>query len=561
MKKIGSYLNKNKAYIISFLLGFIFLFIIMNQVVMYADDYILEIQSKQSFIDNIKYLINHYFSWGGGHTPLLVIIIYQFGFWAWKILNTLVITIMLFLGSKMISKNKKQFLCYYSISWILFYMIGLCITRESIYWLDGSMAYVISTFEVFMLIYMIYTRFIQNKSKKYDSFLLPIVGFMAGWSGAQTAAITLIITILFAIWYILIKHNKMNKRFILLTSFSLLGSAIFLLSPGNGNRMESFEVFSNLGLIDRVLYRISSACKMTFDFKEYPLMSVPFFIHLFSYLLLFLSFIDIKKCKNKKGKIILSIAIIVEVLFLMLTLISNFMNLEELTNLSLSYQNLYELKSSGTLYPIHFLPYLILFSFLLSNLIVIINHTIITKNPFLLGLFLSIYCAQFSMILAPYTPYRTCLTAILFIIIAIIYIIKQLKEADIEFIDIVPLMLVYINTLLALIVYIILNIIYRKAELKNIALILCIIPFTAIALINYRDLYKNYKLNKQIYNKNVEILKNYDGRSNVIFLNKEHNINYQFESIIGITWIEDDIRSYFNIPNNVELKYIEEVVE
>ena len=476
--KILSFIKNNKFYILAFIFSFFILFLLMNQVVMYADDFGLKIKSEQSFGYLLKYLVHNYVSWGGGHTPLLVTILFKFGFNTWKVINTLIITTMFFLIAKTISNDFKHFLVYFFIIWILFYCIDISILRECVYWLDGSMAYVVSTFELFMFIYILYTRFLLEKEKKYDVLLVPLISFFSGWSGAQTSGITLILCILFFIWYKFIKHNKINKRFLLLMIPAFLGIALFFLSPGNGLRMTKFPLYFNLGFVDKILYRISDCTNLTFNFKQYSFFAMPLFVFGFSYLILFLSINQLQKNGNKKEKLIILISTIFQFIFLALTIIMNFASKETILNYIFKFVNLYELKVNNQLSIINFIPYFAIIFFLICNLITIIIHSKNEKNYLLLILFVAIYGSQYSMMLAPYTPLRTCLTAIIFLIFAIIYLINYLKDQHFDFIKIVPIIFMYINFNIAIILYIFIDILLLNKNMKKLLLILSIVPFS-----------------------------------------------------------------------------------
>ena len=75
---------------------------------------------------------------------------------------------------------------------------------------------------------------------------------------------------------------------------------------------------------------------------------------------------------------------------------------------------------------------------------------------------------------------------------------------------------------------------------------------------NYINVVYNYSINEKIYYRNVEALQNYDGTSREIYLEKPKEGQYGFNEMVGIDWIETAVKDYFNISQNVELKYINE---
>lgn len=558
MQKLIKGIKENKVYIISYLIFFLILYVLMNQVVMYADDFVLKIDSNKSFLEIISYMVNHYFNWGGGLTPLFVILIFKIGFGAWKILNTFLITTMFFLFAKLISKNKKKFVVNFSLLWILFYIINIVIVRESIYWLDGSMAYVIPTFQVFMFVYMLYTRFIQNKSKKYDLILLPIVALFSGWSGAQTSAITLLITILFIIYYLFIKKNKVNKKFLVFVILGLAGSIIFLLSPGNGVRMENFEEFSRLGLINKVRYRISNVSGLTFKFDAGLFTTVPLYIYAFSFLFLIYNFSFYKEYK-KKYKWLLGLFLLIQVLFLFVSLLINLSDLGFIDRLFFSYDSIYKTSIKTLSGFIKLISYGFMILFVLSNFLTLLFRKLEGKNLLLFMIVISAYCSQFSMVLSPYMPYRTCLTATIFLMFGIVFLINQLDEEKVDYELVIPLLFAYVDfrvSLLMLLFKLFLNNI-KLFGIKNVFNFICLFPVVILAVFNYGKMLCGYKENKNVFNENIRIIENSKNNDDIIYLKRTPNPTYEFSPLIGSKWIEDDIKTLYNLDKNVKFEYKE----
>lgn len=560
--KFINYIKKNKLYIISYVIFFLLLYFLMNQVVMYADDFILKTTSDKNLSETISYMIDHYFNWGGGLTPLYVLIVFKFGFWAWKLLNTFLITTMFFLSAKLVSKTEKKFVINFSLTWVMFYIINIVIVREAVYWLDGSMAYVISTFQTFMLIYMIYTRFIQNKSKKYDTVLLPMVALFSGWSGAQTSAITLLITILFVIYYLFVKKNKVNKKFLIFSVLGLTGSLIFLLAPGNGARMNTFEEFSKLGLIDKVKFRISNVSWSTFKFDSGLFTTVPAYIYTFSFLFLVYNFSCYKKY-NKKNKWMLGILLLIQILFLFVTLFVKFSQLEYINNLFFNYEDLSKIDIMTLGGLIKLFPYVFMILFVLSNFLTFLFRKLDNKNILLFMIVISTYCSQFSMILSPYMPYRTCLTAIIFLMFGILMLINELNEEKVDYELAIPVLIAYVNiqvSLLLILFWAFLNS-TKLCKTKNAFYVVCLFPIIAMSLINYGKIFYYYGENKKVFNENIKIIEKSKNNEDVIYLNKSPYPTYEFTSLAGYGWIENDIKTLYNLNKNVKFEYKEKNVK
>ena len=58
------------------------------------------------------------------------------------------------------------------------YILNIGIASQTLYWLDGNIAYVLTAFQFFIYFYYLYSRLImKTQAKKYDVVLLPLVAF------------------------------------------------------------------------------------------------------------------------------------------------------------------------------------------------------------------------------------------------------------------------------------------------------------------------------------------------------------------------------------------------
>ncbi len=555
MNKIISHLKKNKIYYLAFIVSYILLYLIMNNVVRYADDYVLEIESMKSFDEIIEYFKYHYMNWGGGYTPLIAIFIFKLGFTSWKIINTLLITIILFAMAKMVSKNEKKFLINYGIVWLLFYSISILVARESIYWLDGSLSYVVCTFELFLFIYMLYTRFIQNKSGKLDYITLPLVALFSGWSDAQSTAITLVITILFSLYYFFYKKEKFNLKFLLFISFAIIGSLIFFLAPGNSVRMQqAYPDFAKAKLLSKAMMNVGTVSSMTYDYSEFAFQTMPLFMFLFSYLLCLYNSKNLKH-KNKNLKKLLKISLVIQYVFLLTTLFIRYLDIDFLKDLLFRYNNIYDLAWKASLSITDLIPYALLFTFILANLVTLLIYFLDGKDKFLLLIYLCVYGSQYSMILAPTFPYRAELMSIFFLIFGIVYLINYFIEKKIYFGNHLLTVCLYFNLPIITILFLASNFVFDKERFRYLCLLISAAPLIAIPVINYYDLYTNYEKNKKIYNENEKVLLEYEEGNDVLYFKKYYNNNYSFSEPVDAEWIQTSIKDYYKIPYSVRFEY------
>lgn len=73
----------------------------------------------------------------------------------------------------------------------------------------------------------------------------------------------------------------------------------------------------------------------------------------------------------------------------------------------------------------------------------------------------------------------------------------------------------------------------------------------------YKRLFENYRDNKLINAINVEKLENYSNEEVLYFLELK-NSDYAFTSIVGVSWIEQDIKNYYNIPLETKFEILKE---
>ena len=132
---------------------------------------------------------------------------------------------------------------------------------------------------MFMFIFEIYSKIImKTKIRKFDYFLMPILGLFAGWSSAQTGIISLCMAILLILYSKFKKKDKIKLIVWISLAFCIVGCLIFYLSPGNFGRMEAFEEYAKLNIGQKILYRVKGVYGLLFDFKSYGPYEMPFYL-------------------------------------------------------------------------------------------------------------------------------------------------------------------------------------------------------------------------------------------------------------------------------------------
>lgn len=565
LKKIANFIKNNKAYCIVMVLGLIGLAIQNKYVVLYADDLSLgKISYEEGFLGAIRLLADNYMNWGGGPTPFLAVIVLIFGINFWKILSCIVMFIMIALSVEMITYNKKiNKGIIASILWSLMYVLNIFIAKETLYWLDGHLAYVFTSFQLLIYFYYLYSRLIMNKPKrKYDLVLLPIFAFFSGWTGPQTAALTVFIGILIIGWKKIILKEKIEKIYVVTFIFSVIGCLVEVLAPGNSVRMKSGSPeFAQYNIIEKIAYRVDSVFGLIFDFKTYGFASIPFYIDVVLGIMALIAYKYAIKEEKRIVKNLMKTCSIILLIFLSAMLmisLNNIIHIDQLDNL-INYKNLLHEFENRTYNNTMLIPYVIGTFILFLGCILSIYISSKQKTPILEITIISAVIGQAIMCVAPYSPLRTTFITILLLCISIAYLIlvAHEEETKINYIIIIALMISAMKLgMFALIVYFVFGKLHENNKIKNKEIILTTSILVILALLNWNVVRYNYKINKEIYNENINRLERFASENHeegTLKLLKPAEPLYGCSEFIGIDWIERTVKDYFNINQNVQL--------
>lgn len=441
VNKIKEYIKNNKLFVFVMAIGIIAFCIQIKFVVLYADDMSLGIIAKNGgLIDAFKHLAENYMNWGGGPTPLIAILFMKFDLKVWKLFSCIIMFFIVLMSVKIInykSKINKGILA--AIIWSFIYILNIWISRETIYWLDGHLAYVFTTFQLLLYIYYMYTKFIMKKEvKKYDYILLPIVAFFSGWTGPQTAALTVLFGISLILWRKIIDKEKLPRLLIISVVFSILGCLVEVLAPGNSVRMaESFPEFASYGIIEKILYRVDSVYGLIFKFNDYGLGSLAFFSFIAFGVIACISYRLANKEENKKLKNTIKSMSILIIAFIAFVLLTRLNLIDENFNKLLSFRNL--LTETVTIKML--IPYIVASAVMLITCLLALYISIKRNNCTLVIIYISALIAQGIMVVSPYSPLRSTFFSIGLLWISITYLVQIAYEEKIEINYIIVLVL------------------------------------------------------------------------------------------------------------------------
>ncbi len=571
MDKIKTYCKKNKLFVIVMVIGLILAFLQISQVVMYADDYSLGTVSRRSGVAGAwQYFKDNYVSWGGGWTGFEVICLLTVGIKLWYILEFLIIFALIGTIIKIgkFDTDKEKAIAAI-ITWSLYFIVSLNISREAFLWVDGSFAYCLTTLELVFYIYLLYTRVnFKESRKKYDYVLLPIVALFAGWSTAQPGAMAVVSTIVILGFTKLFNKKEIPKFYYFCGLLAIFGYAIFYFAPGNAARLHATEpFFESLDVYSRILFKASSLFSLLFEFVDNPFTGIPFYLYLVMILLLIGSLYFIKNEKNKKAKLLLTIVSVYNLLFLLMVLYIRF-DLPNSTSLNifLTYKDLYDLRGNGLLSIFELIPYGIAGLSILCT-VVQAGYISIKRKESILFIFVGCgLLAQIIMLLAPTHPSRTLAISVILLITAIVLLIKYLSSYKLPWYYAIVFILTMYNVNIGLLILILIFVAskvlkYLEIEKFNYEMFVIIAVLFMVAFGNYAQITYNYRLNKKTDKENVAAIENYIKEPNpektIVF--KRYIAGYGNTTMIGVNWVERDAKTFFGLDPDVIFVYEDEL--
>lgn len=579
IKKIIEYIKNNKLYVAVMLIGLLLFAIQMKFVVLYADDLSLGIIAKTGLKGAFQHLIENYMNWGGGPTPFIAIVFLMFPLKVWKIVNCAIVVMIIALAIKMIthsSKINKAIIA--TVLWILVFILNIYISAETLYWLDGNLAYVLTAFQMLLFFYYLYSRLImKTEAKKYDMVLLPLVAFFAGWTGPQSGALTVIMTALLLIWVRVAKKEKIKPIYYIASVIGLIGFLVYYLAPGNNARLvAAFPELADYGLVEKIGHQMSTVWKLLFDFMTYRFASIPTYLYLTMGLMGAVTIKIAQKEQNKRVRIVAKSMGVILFGFIILNfaIFLGYNPGEIFSNICYRFEPILENIQAGTFNIKMLVPYAT--TSIIMIIMVVSSYYISTKEktPLLFIFVVGALLGQGMMVLAPYSPLRSTFITVMLLWFAIAYLAKMIYEQEVSILWILALILgiMYDKNILFIMIityFIFVNLPREKIKEEkpktsfaiegSIILVLGVV----IAGIIYGTTLLGYKKNKVVYEENIKLIQEFKEQKEekILYLKEPVDKKYGFTSFIGIGWIEKATKEYFELEENVEIKSMNQITE
>lgn len=383
---------KLKKYII---ITIVFFVIILSLSPISGDDWGNYMVATQGLKHIIGQAIGMYFDWEGRLISRVFINFLTYHKWIWNIINSLLLTSIIYFTVKMIESKDKKTIYFLS----LFIIIGMNVYMfsQSITWIAGNITYLFPLSLYIMYLYYLKTDQIKNHIGYFGlfNFILPMF--------VEHMAVLLVLTNLLINIVSYIRTKKVDKILLCHLLLSILSTSLMLLSPGSNLRTKVENVeFNQLSLIGKILYNIP-------NFMYYTFISNAYLMILWIIVMIFLIR---KQIKNKivKSSFILYITVIP-----ILTIIGYHTSI-----LQISFLN-FIIDSNSLLVIFYWISFVGIYLFLM------IKNIKTQENIYCLVLFLIGMAANTIMLLSPTWGYRTALATNILVSISLLWIISNMK--------------------------------------------------------------------------------------------------------------------------------------
>lgn len=512
--------KKFKKDIVYYFILTIFFFIVLFQmanVFYYHDDYgYLSLSYAGINIPNAKgisygikeilqFLYQHYMIWGGRILYFFVEIIIGKNIWGWRIVQTIVTTLMIYILIKKIDRERNIFTSMIII--MMYLSLPAAVVIDGLYWFTASVLYLFPMLPFWIGCFLFYKNCFKENISDSEKKLMYICLFLATFSQEQIscgAVFFITICSLAKLWMERKKNCKISKEIIISCLCTYSGFLILMLSPGNWKRATN----DDMSLVKRIIEHSGILVHYCYleDGKVFQILTI-----------LIVMLMGIYLYKRKVINII-------------------FMCISTVFSLSLLYINLKYLK--GTYNAL-----MMLFNYNRNVcILILLCHVLLTISIVFL------YCKNIKKDMEVFTFLASGIIMMCFMVIA-------------------PSAVAYRSTLPFYIIMIFVvsdmaNEIYSIEKIKNLNIVWTSICFI-LASVNYMTIADGYGINQVVNKSNDVILRDAsrqikDGEDiDSITLYKLIDKKYGSTEPYKAEYILRFVRNYYELPEHVELNYVE----
>lgn len=387
---------KNKITKI-YIMIFLFILTILFLSPISGDDWGNYIEGSLGLHHMIGQAIGMYFSWEGRFISRLLINLLTYNKWLWNIVNSIVITSIIYYINKIAKfKNKTPMILLVFLS-IIF--MNIFTFSQVITWIAGNITYL---FVIPLL--LIYIEIIYNNkdNNRLTNILLIILNIIIPMYIEHMAILLILLNFYFIIrnYY---KHKIINKKLVSFLIISIISFITMYFSPGNQIRsgMENLE-FNKLTIFGKIIYNMPNLIFYTYRINYFLII-----------ILVIGNYYLIKKTiKRKETKIVLYIFELLSLIPAVTYLLENF---NIINTIYINEHNIF------------IIIYYIIITIL--NFVLLVKNYKKTNNQLSLIFYSMGIMSNTIMLMSPTWGYRTSFATYLFLICCYLIVIDQnIKE-------------------------------------------------------------------------------------------------------------------------------------
>lgn len=242
-----------------FIILFILFLIIFFLSPISGDDWGNYLVGSTGLYHSIGNAIGMYFDWEGRFISRILINILTYHKILWNFLNSLVIVLIIYYMLKIIKPKNKNLILLLSILTIL--LMNIYTFSQIVVWIAGNITYL---FQIPLLLFVFYKVLYNKDYSNKTIILITFLNFIIPMFVEHVAVILVVFNILINI-YSFIKTKKLNKKYLIYLTFSIIGLLLMFFSPGSLKRsgVENLE-FKELSLFGKIFYNIPNYIYYTF---------------------------------------------------------------------------------------------------------------------------------------------------------------------------------------------------------------------------------------------------------------------------------------------------------
>lgn len=403
--------NKNSIILFIILLTIFILILIQNLLgVLSFDDFgygsltygiekinfpkLYNIGNNYNIIQIMKFLLWHYFGWGGRIPAFFILIVLlKFNPIVIKIMQSIVMFACFNMISKISNSGGNRERVYNMIfMFAFFWLSNISIYREGVMWFTASVVYLWTSAFISLLIIILFSQKLPTKRMKIIVFF----GFFIGGWTHEFTGLMICVTSLFYNICIYIFQKRINIFKFSCFLFSILGYFILIFAPGSKARIQdrSNLQFYNLKFSERLFLRGKDELNLIFSNNLLPII-VLFFLCLF-----IISVYIFSREHKKKFYSIIPILILSDFIYYFILYNSNVLNL--------------------TIYKCIFIIVT-----LALTIYIMIKNAMIRKNGQVISLVIGNIAMYLSGLVVPYGGDRTLLPFFIFVPMILFYLLRE----------------------------------------------------------------------------------------------------------------------------------------